>query len=260
MIALGLWRLMNRKHLIALACAVGVMAIAIPAAFAGGAPKTVCHGLSTTPAPGSTVKGGLEVDGICVLNKVTVNGGILVDTTGRLGFDDSTANGGIVVNTGGELDINHVVSGQNPAGTSSTVNGGITLTKPFDFDIWGTQVNGGVQVNGLATGAAPSICGSDISGGVSVSNAVSNGVFIGDPEDNPTFSSIKCPGNAIHGGVSFTNVNSGAIEGNTITGPVTLDASTLEFNGNTITGPSTCTNGTVIVAGEAPDPASNTCS
>jgi len=234
-----------------------VVAILAPGVASGA--KTKCPS-SGTPAPGSKVNGGLEADGACVLNNVTVNGGAVVDASpGGLELTNgSRVNGGIIVN-GGELDVNHVLSSGTPTGTTASIDGGITLNSPFDYDIWTATVNGGITVSGNSPFAAPSVCGNDISGGVSISNATSAGTFVGDPEDPPTFSAAKCPGNTITGGLSFTNVHTGAIEGNTITGPVRLDSSTTEFNGNTITGPTSCTNGTVITPGEPPDPASNSC-
>lgn len=212
-----------------------------------------------TPAPGSSVNGGLEVDGACSLSNVTVNGGIVVDKNAGLGFVDSTVNGGIVVTSGGELDINHTLSGANQTGTTGTVNGEIVMTNPVDFDLLSARVNGGVQVNGENTGSAPSICGLTINGGVRMSNVASSGVFLGDPEDRPAFANYLCPGNTINGDVTFSHVNRGAIEGNAINGSVTLDASSVEFNGNTITGQSICTTGSTIVPGETPDPTSNVC-
>lgn len=243
------------------AAILAIGAALAPLAFmpeALAAPMTLCPGAGT-PAPGSTVKGGLEVDGVCSVTDVTVDGGIVVDGNGHLVFVDSVAKGGITVNSGGELDINHDI-GQSPLGSGGRVEGGIVMTNPVDFDLWATTINGGVQLIGDSTGSAPTVCGSTVNGDVDMSNATTGGIFIGDPTDNPTFATAPCSANRIHGGVTFSNVNSGAVEGNTIDGSVVLDASSVEFNGNTITGSSTCSNGTVIVAGEATDPASNSCS
>lgn len=251
---------MNRGTVVGLvAAALLAMGGALaPPAFALAAPTNSCPGAGT-PAPGSTVKGGLEVDGVCSVSDVTVDGGIVVEGGGHLVFVDSVARGGITVMSGGELDINHDI-GQSPVGSGGRVDGGIVLTNPLDFDIWSTTVNGGIQVIGDSTPDAPTLCGTAVNGTVDVSNATTTGIFVGDPEDNPTFATALCPGNTINGGITFSNVHGGAIEGNTVAGSVALDASSVEFNGNTITGSSTCTNGTVIVPGEAPDPAGNSCS
>ncbi|MGW1910330.1 hypothetical protein ACWCQS_06115 [Streptomyces sp. NPDC002076] len=191
---------------------------------------------------------------------MTVNGPIVVDSNGGLQFVDSNAHGGITVMPGGELDINHNLHGNVPLGTSGMVNGGIVLNSPSDFDIYSTTVNGGVRESGPAShGSLPTVCGSHINGGLTISNVPSPGVWVGDPEDRPPGSAVTCQGNVIQGGVGFSQVNGGGIEGNTIIGGVTLDASRLEFNGNTIIGQSVCSGGTVIVPGEPPDPASNTC-
>jgi hypothetical protein len=228
-----------------------------PAALA--APRAQCPS-GGAPPPGSQVNGGLEVDGPCVLTNVTVNGGVVVDSNGALGFENSVANGGITVSSGGELDVNHDLTGPSPLGSGGTINGGIIMTNPVDFDIWSTGINGGIQLNGNSTGSAPTVCGDDINGGVTMSNATTAGIYVGDPQDPTPFGTSPCPGNTIRGGLTFSQVVNGAIEGNSIIGPVTLDASSVQFNGNTITGPSRCSNGTVIQPGEPPDPPSNTCS
>lgn len=252
---------MKRLFVLTAGLAIVATAIVVLAPGAASGAKTKCPS-SGTPAPGSKVNGGLEVDGPCILNNVTVNGGAVVDPSpGGLELtNNSRVNGGITVN-GGELDVNHQLSGASSTGTTSRVDGGITLNSPFDYDIWTATIHGPINVTGNSPFAAPEVCGNDISGGVTVSNSSSFGVFVGDPEDPPTFATEKCPGNTIHGGVAFTNVTGGsAVEGNTITGPVTLDNSKSELNGNTITGPVTCTNGGAVTPGEPPDPASNACS
>jgi hypothetical protein len=244
----------------------GVVVLAVTAALlassvATAAARTKCPSPSGgVPASGSTVSGGLEVDGACALNDVTVSGGIVVDSNGGLGFVHSFASGGITVN-GGELDINHQLAGASQVGTGGQVTGGIVMTLPSDFDIWSDTVTGGIRLNGMnRLGDAPTLCGSSVSGGITMANATTAGTFVGDPEDVPPGSTANCPGNTITGGLTFSNVQGGSIEGNSITGGVTLAASSVEFNGNTISGTASCTNGTIIVPGEPPDPStSNTC-
>jgi hypothetical protein len=82
-----------------------------------------------TPPPGSTIRGGLEVDGTCVLDNVTIGGGLAVDGTGAVELNGSTVNGGLVVSPGGELDVDATTSGAgNPTGAKSTIKG--TLRSP----------------------------------------------------------------------------------------------------------------------------------
>jgi hypothetical protein len=250
---------MNRKHLIALACAVGVMAIAIPTALAGGTPKTACPS-GGTPAPGSTIKGGLEVDGVCILNNVTVNGGITVDSTGHLQFyNGSTANGGITVN-GGELDVNATTNGSGvPTGGTSTINGGINFNAGSglsfaDADIWTATIHGGIDFTGTVPFNQPRFCGNDISGSVNFHDYGVGLITFGDPR-------LACPANTVHGSLFLTSVAfQPEVEGNTISGSVFVNATATELNGNTIGGNVNCSNGAVILPGEAGDGPLNPCS
>jgi len=125
----------------------------------------------------------------------------------------------------------------------------------FSF-VLGARINGGASFTGNISNTP--VCGNDIHGDVVVSN-VSNGgafLFLGDPEDPPF--DVPCPGNTIHGSLSISNSASLEVEGNTITGSVSLDASTLELNGNTIGGSLSCSGGTVILPPAGPDPSGNT--
>src|SRR5438105_2344838 len=136
------------KRLFGAAIALAAVTTVI-AAFTSGAtagPQNTCP---PNPPPGSTVNGGLEVTGPCSLNNVTVNGGVVIDTTGRLQVTNNSAiRGGITAAAGSELDVNHVLTGGAPTGTTSTIDGGIDLTSPFDYDIWTATVHGGVHVTG----------------------------------------------------------------------------------------------------------------
>ena len=82
-----------------------------------------------TPPSGSRVLGGLEVDGRpCILDGVTVDGGITVDSGAQLQFMSSTVNAGILVLRCGEIDVNATTNGSGvPTGTTSTINGGIVI-------------------------------------------------------------------------------------------------------------------------------------
>jgi hypothetical protein len=62
-----------------------------------------------------------------LLNGVTVDGGLKVDTNAHLQLQSSTINGGIVVDPGGELDVNAMTLNGRPTFNSSIVNGGITI-------------------------------------------------------------------------------------------------------------------------------------
>jgi hypothetical protein len=206
------------------------------------------------------VKGGLEVDGACVLSNVTVKGGVTVDAGAGLGFLGGAIKGGITINSGGEFDLNAVLGIGSPTNTSSTIDGGVTLNRPKDFDLWNTTINGGVNVANMTTGFfQPAACGNTINGGYSQSNS-SLFTTVGDPEGLAEGSAF-CPGNTIQGGVNVTNqtVNKIELEGNTITGSVALDGSIVEIAGNSITGRINCSNGTTLVATAPPDPPSQAC-
>jgi hypothetical protein len=215
---------------------------------------------SGTPLPGSLVRGGLEVNGACILDRVTVNGGVVVDPGGDLEVESSTVTGGIVVSQCGELDIDladHAV----PTGTTSTINGDIVIqasagcTSPAfsDVDIWTARINGQVSVTGNYLGG-PTICGNEITDNVTVDHVTAGHRFwIGDP-DGP----FGCPGNTIGGTLSVSNSSALEVESNSVAGSVLLSGSTLELNENTIGGSLICSNGTVIMPGEDSDPSGNT--
>jgi len=215
------------------------------------------------PAPGTLVRGGLEVTGQCLLDRVTVGGGIVVDPGGDLEIEASTVSGGIAVAPCGELEIDladHAI----PSGATSTVNGDIviqasaTCTLPAfsDLDIWTARVNGSVVVTGSYFGG-PTICGNAITGDVTLDHLTSAHPFwLGDPDG-----ALGCPGNTIGGTLAVRSSSSPRrieVESNSVAGSVLLNASTLELNENTIGGNLTCSNGTVILPGEDPDPSDNT--
>jgi hypothetical protein len=255
---------------------IGVSA-ALLAAFAPGsmaAKKNACPS-GGTPAAGSKVKGGLEVDGICILDNVTVNGGVVVDATGHLQvFDHSTVNGGITVKPAGELDVNATTPEVGaPTGTTATINGGIRIdggtVGGADVDIWTARINGGLDLTGNFPLGFPSpgihnrpiICGNTIHGSVRFHDVNTYGsLWFGDPE--AVFFGFPCTGNTVDGSLTISNSKSTVArqeyESNTIKGSVSISNSTLELNGNTIGGSLSCSNGTVILAGEAGDPVGNT--
>jgi hypothetical protein len=240
--------LANIKAAVSTLLVLGMIAVLPPAAVAAA---TSCPS-GGTPPPGSTVNGGLEVDGTCLLDNVTVNGGITVEAAGHLQLTSGTVNGGIVVLPCGELDVNATTNGTGlPTGTTATINGGIVInaaalcTTGFsDADIWKAQIDGGLSVTGTFPTARPFVCDNEIKGGVTL-NDVSTpfGFFLGDP-DAPS----RCPGNVIHGTVSVSDSTNLAVKSNIVGGSVLLSGSfLLELTGNAINGSLRCTNGTVIV-------------
>ena len=213
----------------------------LPAAILSVFPSTVLSAQSSCPSggnppPGSTVNGGLDVDGTCILDDVTVNGGITVEATGHLEIQRGTVNG-VIVTTAGTVC---------PPGSVS------------DADIWTAQIDGGISVSGTFPAARPFICGNEIRGGVTLTDiATVFGFFLGDP-DAPAPGSAGCPGNTIHGTLHVTNSRNLEVESNIIGGSVLLSGSVLELNGNTINGSLRCSNGTIILPGEPPDTQGNT--
>src|SRR5205814_2678399 len=92
----------------------------------------------------------------------------------------------------------------------STIRGGIVLTNALDVDLINATVDGGVRVIGNPSFATPSICGSNISGGISLENIAqgfAGGFLIGDPGPE----GFNCPGNVIKGTVHVAN-SPGVIE------------------------------------------------
>jgi len=150
---------------------VFIAILALPAALAA---EVHCPS-GGTPTAGTTVNGGLDVDGTCIVDHVTVNGGITVEAGGHLQFTNGTVNGGIVDLPCGELDLNATTNGAPIAGATSTINGGIDIeasavcTTPAgafsDADIWTAQINGGISITGTySAGFAPAICSNQIKG------------------------------------------------------------------------------------------------
>jgi hypothetical protein len=107
-----------------------------------------------TPVSGATVKGGLEVDGDCILSNVTVKGGIIVDAGAGLELSGSTVHGGVVVMPGAELDFGANFGIGSPT-EPSTINGGLSIYSPNDVDLWGGRVNGGVSLSGGSPDLTP---------------------------------------------------------------------------------------------------------
>jgi hypothetical protein len=218
-----------------------------------------------TPGPGDVVAGGIEVDGECLLDRLTVTGGIVVDPGADLEIEGSAISGGIEVSACGELDVD-LADHTAPSGATSTISGDVHVTASTDcpsggfsdIDIWTARINGKLVISGSYLGG-PTICDNQISDDVVLDHLTSVHPFwLGDPD-------IACPGNRIGGTLSVSNslaVGAGRtleVEANSVAGSVLLRASTLEFNENTIGGSLLCSNGTLILTAEPDDdPVSNT--
>ena len=241
---------------------VFVAVLALPVALAA---EVHCPS-GGTPPPGSTVTGGLDVDGTCLVDHVTVNGGITVEAGGHLQFTNGTVNGGIVALPCGELDVNALTGGSGSpiTGATSTINGGIdleagngvcTIVGAFsDADIWTAQINGGISITGVYPIAFPFICNNQIKGNIGVHNVtVPLEFYIGDPDRSPD-GVHGCTGNVISGAFIMSNSSTFEVESNAIGGSVLLSASTLDLSGNAIGGSLKCSDGTVILPPEPGDP------
>ena len=214
------------------------------------------------PPPGSIVTGGLLVDDLCTLTNVTIKGGVTVtrdaSTTDTPLFElrSGRVTGGITVNRG-ILNLGYNRFTNELTHGPVTINGGITMNGGFD---WPSQCDGDPSCF-----STPGICGSQISGNVTIRDDNTEMVFIADPGE-PAFANGECEANTIHGSVFLTNSNfvnkinfePTEIEGNTVTGSINLDHSTAEVYGNTVGGSLLCTNGSVIHPAPAGDPSGTT--
>jgi len=265
---------------VAVATAVVACALLAPSgassASAGGPARCPSGG---TPPPGSTIAGGLEVDGFCVLTHVTIDGGINVEPTPLAQLICCNQNLAILNGStvDGRVDVGSAsgfVTGIDPD-TFNLTHDRSTIGGRLNFDAAGflladATVGGGITKNGafdwsLVCGGDPGcfgtdlLCGSDVFGNVTIGDTNSEEVFLGDPKE-PLFPNGDCAGNAIHGSVLLRDTNfsvAGAepaeIEGNAITGTVKLDHSTVEVNENTIGGGLLCSNGSVVRPPVSPD-------
>jgi hypothetical protein len=218
-----------------------------------------------TPGAGAVVQGGIEVNGYCLLDHVTVNDGILVDPGGNVELESSLVSGGIVVSPCSEIEVD---LSDHPTGEASTINGDLDATANTDcpsggfsdLDIWTAQINGKLTISGSYLGG-PTVCGNRITGDVVLAHVTSVHPFwLGDPDG-----AFGCPGNTIGGALSVSNslaVGAGRtleVEANRVAGSVLLRASTLELNENTIGGSLLCSDGTLILPREPDDdPVGNT--
>lgn len=229
---------------------------------AGDTPDFVVFNLSTAhscppnPPPGSTVSGGLLVNGSCLLDHVNASGGVLVTSTGKLELENnSSVSGGITVQSGGELDAGHVMNSGTATFTPNMISGGIKYTNGYDLDLNGATVTGKVTIDG--TDNAPSICQSTFGSDLVVQNVTEPyGFTIGDPTDLPAFGGYSCPGNTIQGSLYVTNDTTPVeVEGNSVGGSVYLtNVNTLEFAGNTVKGSAKCSGDIYVTDGSLDGP------
>ncbi len=207
------------------------------------------HRSTTCPAPGSTVHGGLVVDGTCTTNSVTINGGILITGTGHLTLYKSTVNGGTSVRPGGEFDSNLPVM----TGGGNTLNGGVTADHAFDMDIFNSTVQGRVVFDGGPSSVTTfEICGTNLQGDLTLENLSSNGAEIGD------VILTNCA-NTISGSVRIVNDDSSAVEleKDTIGGSVEIFSSRPSLTDNTIGGSLLCHKGSSLALYDPDDTNSN---
>jgi hypothetical protein len=211
--------------------------------------KTTCPS-GGVPTPGSTINGGLVVDGDCTFTGAIVNGGIVVEGNGHLTLYKSTVNGGTSVQRNGEFDSD------NPSvtGGANLLNGGVTEDHAFDMDIFNTTVQGGIHYAGgpLGVGFFFETCGTTVQGEVTLENIGQAGTEIGDR--------FFCARNTITGSVHILNSGTTAVELEfaTIGGSVDIWNSHPAVTGNTIGGSLLCHQGATLHHFDSDDTFPNT--
>jgi hypothetical protein len=209
--------------------------------------KTTCPS-GGVPTPGSTINGGLVIDGDCTITGVIVNGGIVVGGNGHLTLYKSTVNGGTSVQRNGEFDSDNpsVVGGGN------LLNGGVSEDHAFDMDLWNSTVQGSVRYTGgpLGVGYFYGMCGTTVQGDVTIDSIVS--AEIGDQ--------FNCARNTITGSVHIRNTGTMAVELEfaTIGGSVDLWNSHPAVAGDTIGGSLLCHQGATLHHFDVDDTVANT--
>jgi hypothetical protein len=211
--------------------------------------KTTCPS-GGVPTPGSTINGGLVVNGDCTITGVIVNGGIVIEGTGHLTLYKSTVNGGTNVQRNGEFDSDNppVAAGGN------TLNGGVTEDHAFDMDIYNSTVQGGIRYAGgpLGVGYAFITCGTTVQGDITLDNIGQAGTEIGDQ--------FGCARNTITGSVHIRNSGTRSVELEfaTIGGSVDIWNSHPAVTGNTIGGSLLCHQGATLHHYDSDDTFPNT--
>ena len=211
--------------------------------------KTTCPS-GGIPAPGSTIIGGLFIDGDCTITGVLVNGGIVIEGTGHLTLYKSTVNGGTNVQRNGEFDSD------NPPvpGGGNLLNGGVSEDQAFDMDIFNSTVHGGIHYGGgpLGVGFFYETCGTTVQGDVTLENIGQGGSEIGDTS--------ACGRNTITGNVHIRNSDTKSVEleFGFIGGSVDIWNSHPAVTGNTIGGSLLCHQGATLGHYDSDDSTANT--
>ncbi len=210
--------------------------------------KTTCPS-GGVPTPGTTIVGGLAVDGDCTITGVLVNGGIVIEGNGHLTLYKSTVNGGTHVQRNGEFDSD------NPpvAGGGNLLMGGVTEDHAFDMDIFNSTVQGGIHYDGgpLGVNFFYETCGTTVQGDVTLEDIVSIGTEFGDK--------TGCGRNTITGSVHIRNTGTTSVELEfaTIGGSVDIWNSHPAVTGNTIGGSLLCHQGATLGHYDADDSVAN---
>jgi hypothetical protein len=211
--------------------------------------KTTCPS-GGVPTPGSTINGGLVVDGDCTITGVIVNGGIVITGNGHLTLYKSTVNGGTSVQRNGEFDSDNppVLAGGN------LLNGGVREDHAFDMDIFNSTVQGGIHYTGGPLGVAYffETCGTTLQGDLTLEDIGQGGIEIGDQS--------ICARNTITGSVHIRNTGTKAVELEfaTIGGSVDIWNSHPAVTGNAIGGSLLCHQGATLGHYDGDDTVPNT--
>jgi len=242
--------------------ALPIVALLALASFGAAGPSTASATTACppSPTPGSSVHGNLEVPfgSICVLDHVTVDGSVTVDSFGELYLQNgavvsggisagpastvqiafgSSVGGGVTMDSARIVTIasstlSHGLSGKttNLSILSSTVTGGISVAIRGEFDLCDSKVHGSVQKSGFGR----TQIGDPPPDGEVVPVAAWNNVQV---------QYYTCGGNTITGSLT---VQQGpvSIEANKISGQgaaLTVTDANLELSGNTVSGGATCT-------------------
>ncbi len=222
--------------------------------------KTTCPS-GSVPASGSTVNGGLIVDGLCKVNNVTINGGVLIKGTGHLCLSGSLVNGGMSIQPNGDLDSNFSELGCVASGPNR-IHGGVTADHPFNIDIIGDTIEGAAKFNGMfSAGPVFFFCGVTLQGDLMIQNLPTVAPPLSDFEiGDPGGEGFGCDGNTIAGSVHVIDSPGSRVEveANTIEGSLLIANSTLSATGNTIGGSLQCHQSGKLVVIDADDTNTNT--
>jgi len=211
--------------------------------------KTTCPS-GGIPTPGSTVNGGLVVDGDCTITGVIVNGGVVIGGNGHLTLYKSTVNGATDVLRNGEFDSDQ----PSIPGGGNMLNGAVSEDHAFDMDIFNSTVLGGIHYVGgpLGVGFFYGMCGATVLGDVTVDGSGQGGAEFGDQ--------FNCVRNTITGSVHIRNTGTTSVELEfaTIGGSVDIWNSHPAVTGNTIGGSLLCHQGATLGHYDGDDAVANT--